>query len=111
VVTGDVVVDLRSPATVVLVDEGIRMRPWMKLPSYGESCTVQDLLKIWCFLGWQNITWMNYTMAKKLLSIAYPREVDLGVWDGNMALVSPDLWDLEVFIADQLGIWSDLREC
>lgn len=50
-------------------------------------------------------------MAKKLLSIAYPREVDLGVWDGNMALVSPDLWDLEVFIADQLGIWSDLREC
>ncbi|KAH6616016.1 hypothetical protein B0J18DRAFT_493817 [Chaetomium sp. MPI-SDFR-AT-0129] len=35
-------------------------------------------------------------------------EVDIYVWDGDMAQVSPEPWELERFIADRLEDWLDL---
>jgi gamma-glutamylcyclotransferase (GGCT)/AIG2-like uncharacterized protein YtfP len=35
-------------------------------------------------------------------------EVDMYVWDGDMAKVSPEPWVLERFIADRLDDWLDL---
>ena len=30
------------------------------------------------------------------------------VWDGDMTKVSPEPWDLQVFVADRLEDWLDL---
>lgn len=35
-------------------------------------------------------------------------EVDMYVWDGDMTKVSPEPWDLELFITDRLDDWLDL---
>ncbi|KAK0708942.1 hypothetical protein B0T26DRAFT_652720 [Lasiosphaeria miniovina] len=35
-------------------------------------------------------------------------EVDMYVWDGDMTKISPEPWELELFMADRLDDWLDL---
>ena len=35
-------------------------------------------------------------------------EVDMYVWDGDMARASPEAWELDKFIAERLDDWLEL---